>query len=238
MAHRPAPPSDRAPPPWRAPGDADRRRAGCGGWRCSTRPSPTRPAISRAPLLDTRRGGEPQQRIGQQRELDVLEHGLAVQGAGMLEHDADALPRDAVRGPARDVHAVEHDLAGIGSLDAHDQLHDGGLARSVRPDQAENFPGRIWKLMSFTATSPPKRLLICSTSIKGAALVFIRVRLSAAHRPSIPSGKNRITARATAETTKVLSWPSGRRASLAPEQENRAQQRRRGSCAGRPTQRR
>ncbi len=92
------------------------------------------------PLLNARRRGEPQQRIGQQRELDVLEHGLAVQGAGMLEHDADTLPRDAVRGPARHVHPFEHDLAGIGFLDAHDQLHDGGLARSVRPDQAENFP--------------------------------------------------------------------------------------------------
>ena len=39
---------------------------------------------------------QPGKLVGQQRELDVLQHRLPVQRAGMLEHDAGAEPRDLV----------------------------------------------------------------------------------------------------------------------------------------------
>ena len=60
----------------------------------------------------------------------------------MLEHDADAGARDAMRRPARDVDAVERDRSGIGARSMpHDQRHDGRFAGAVRADQADDFAG-------------------------------------------------------------------------------------------------
>ena len=47
-------------------------------------------------FLDMGGGEKLQQRVGQQGELDVLQHGLPVQRAGVLEDDAHALARDLV----------------------------------------------------------------------------------------------------------------------------------------------
>ena len=86
-------------------------------------------------------GEQPRQLVGQQRELDVFQHGLAVQRARMLEDDAGAHPRDLVRRPAGDLDAVDAHRTGIGPLDPHDELHHRRLAGTVRADQAENFAG-------------------------------------------------------------------------------------------------
>ena len=92
-------------------------------------------------LVDMGIGEQPRELVGQQRELDVFQHGLAVQRARMLEHDAGAHARDLVRRPAGDLDAVDAHRAGIGALDAHDQLHHGRFAGAVRADQAQNFAG-------------------------------------------------------------------------------------------------
>ena len=59
----------------------------------------------------------------------------------MLEHDAHAGARDAMRRPARDVDAVEPDRPGIGAREPHDQRHDGRFAGAVRTDQPDDFAG-------------------------------------------------------------------------------------------------
>ena len=59
----------------------------------------------------------------------------------MLEHHADAEPRDFVRRPARDLDPVDADRAAVRPLDAENRFHHGGLARPVRPDQTENLAG-------------------------------------------------------------------------------------------------
>ena len=46
------------------------------------------------------RGKQVQQLVGQEPKQDVLEHRLPMQRARMLEHHADAEPRDPVRRPA------------------------------------------------------------------------------------------------------------------------------------------
>ena len=93
------------------------------------------------PLVGLRVGDEPHELVGQQRELDVFQHGLAMQRTRMLEHNAGAHARDPVRGPAGDLDAVDAHRSGIGAFDAHDQLHDRRFAGAVRADQAENLAG-------------------------------------------------------------------------------------------------
>jgi len=62
-------------------------------------------------------------------------------GPRMLEHDAGAHARDPVRRPAGDFGTIDAHRAGIGPLDAHDQLHHRRLTGAVRADQPQNFPG-------------------------------------------------------------------------------------------------
>ena len=81
-------------------------------------------------------GEEAEEAVGEEGELDVLEDGLAVEGAGVLEDQADAEARDAVGGLAGKLGAAEADAAGGGGLDAHDELHHGGFAGAVGADQA------------------------------------------------------------------------------------------------------
>ncbi len=93
-------------------------------------------------LVDAGRGGKAQQGVGEKRELDVLEHGLAVQRTRMLEDDADPGPGDAMGRPSGDVDAVELHRAGIRPLDAHDELHHRRFAGAVRADEAEDLAAR------------------------------------------------------------------------------------------------
>ena len=82
-------------------------------------------------------GKQIQQSIGQQAKQDVLEHRLPMQRARMLEHHADAQPRDPVRRPARNLPAVDPNRSRVGPLDAEDRFHHRRLARSIRPDEPE-----------------------------------------------------------------------------------------------------
>ena len=50
--------------------------------------------------VDGGAGKQIQQLVGQEPKQDVLEHRLPMQRARMLEHHADAEPRDPVRRPA------------------------------------------------------------------------------------------------------------------------------------------
>src|SRR4029077_18946683 len=127
----------------------------------------------------------------------------------MLEHDAHAGPRDAVRWPARDVNAVEPDRAGIGARKPHDQRHHRRLAGAVRTDQPDDLAGAKIEahiLDGDHAAEAFAELAHLQTPGAGHSR-----SLRCSSWPSKPSGKNRMTASATAETTKVLSWPSGRR---------------------------
>ena len=116
-------------------------------------------------LVGLRVGEQPGELVGQQRELDVFQHGLAMQRTRMLKHDAGAHARDPVRRPAGDLDAVDAHRAGIGAFDAHDQLHHRRFAGAVGADQAQNLAGaRRQSVISFTATRPPKRLVRPVTS--------------------------------------------------------------------------
>ena len=174
--------------------------------------------------VDGRVGEQLQQCVWQQSELDVFQHGLAVQRAGVLEYDADALAGDAVAGPAGDVDAVDQHLAGIGLFDPHDQLHHGGFAAAIRADQPQDLAGSdgerhvLDRDQSAEALAQPSHgqaeRLRPGTGLAGEGIeqsdVHPRCLIAA---PNSPAGRNRITTKATAETTKVLSSPSGRRTS-------------------------
>ena len=70
----------------------------------------------------------------------VLDHAHALEDAQHLEGARDAEPRDLVRLLARDVLPVEHDAgAGLGLVDARNQIEQRALARAVRPDDAAHL---------------------------------------------------------------------------------------------------
>src|SRR5207237_509599 len=104
---------------------------------CPARHGPRWPG----PPLDLWVGKQPCELVRQERELDVLEHGLSVQGSGVLEDHARSHPRNLVRGQSRYFDAVDAYRPSIGTLDAHDELHDRRFAGSVWADQPEDFTG-------------------------------------------------------------------------------------------------
>src|SRR5688572_17699581 len=71
------------------------------------------------------------------RDHQVLQHRHAGERARDLEAARDAAARALVGRLARHVGAVEHDRARLVLQRAGDAVHQGGLARAVRPDQAE-----------------------------------------------------------------------------------------------------
>src|SRR3954454_19662632 len=129
----------------------------------------------------------------------------------MLEHDAYPLPRDTVGRPAGDIDAVQPDLAGVRPLDPHDALHHGGLAGAIGANQTEDLAG------------PDGEADVADCDQAAEALdQAVDFEQRGHYRPSVcsrrpmkPLGKNRITTRAKAETTKVDNWPSGRSTSPA-----------------------
>ncbi len=123
----------------------------------------------------------------------------------MLEDDADALPRDPVRGPPGDVDAVDRDPAGVQPLDPHDQLHHRRLARPVRPDQAEDLArtDREPDVLHRDQAAEPLGQALDLEYRRGVAACHCGLGRNA--KPSTPSGKNKITQSVIAETTNVLS---------------------------------
>ena len=77
------------------------------GRRSSTLLKPDAGGDGAGAFVGLRVGEQPRQLVGQQRELDVLQHRLPMQRARVLEHDADAQARDVVRRPAGDLGAVD-----------------------------------------------------------------------------------------------------------------------------------
>ena len=59
-----------------------------------------------------------------------------------LERAHQAARRDLVRAEAGDRHVAERHFAGVGALDAGDDVDEGGLAGAVRADQAADLAGR------------------------------------------------------------------------------------------------
>ena len=58
----------------------------------------------------------------------------------LLEHDAD--PRERRGRGVPDIVAEHHDTARIGDEEAAQDLEQGGLARTVRSEQADELPAR------------------------------------------------------------------------------------------------
>ena len=75
------------------------------------------------------------------RETHVLHHREAGKQIGQLKRAADAGAGARRRGQARDVAAVEQDLAGARGELSGDQVEVGRLAGAVRPDDRGQFAG-------------------------------------------------------------------------------------------------
>ena len=136
----------------------------------------------------------------------------------MLEHHAEPFPRDLVRGKAGNVLALKNHIAGGRPLDAHDRLHRGRLAGSVRADQAEDFAGAQIEIEVLDGGEAAEALGQAA-DLENRRVVGSRVHHERASRdraaPRKPPGKNNTTSSATAETMKVASSPVGRRNSPA-----------------------
>ena len=132
-----------------------------------------------------------------------------MEGAGVLEDDADALAGDAVAGLAGDVDAVDADVAGVGAFDAHDEFHHGGFAGAVGADETEDFAGLDGEGHVVDGDEAAEAF--------GETVDFEQGTHSWCRRktPRRPRGTKRMARRAAAETMKVLSWPRGRRISPA-----------------------
>src|SRR5271166_1555178 len=132
----------------------------------------------------------------------------------MLEHHADAEPRYPVRRPARDLDPVDLNRSVVGPLDSEDRFHHCRLARSIRSDQAENLSplDREADVPDGRQSAEPLEEALDLELCGRRAHVASRAPLT---MPSNPPGKNRTTASATAETTKVARSPSGR--SVSPK---------------------
>src|SRR5271163_3556252 len=165
-------------------------------------------------LINMGIGKQARELVREERELDILEHGLAVQRSRMLEHDAGAHARDLVRRPAGHLDAADAHRAGIGTFDTHDQLHHGGFAGAVRADQAENFPGLNAERHVLDGDKPAEALGEAFDLKMRAACGAHEGSLLRVSRPKKPLGNNSTTTSAMAKTTKFERSPSGRSASL------------------------
>src|SRR5215472_9943814 len=132
----------------------------------------------------------------------------------MLKNNSDAGARNAMRRPTTNVLAFQLHETRIGTLNPHDQLHHSGFAGSIGADNAQDLTGSDIEAQILHRDQAAKSLgqaADLETNWAGHLASFLWRAC-----PSSPSGKNRMTARANAETTKVLSCPRGRNSSLAP----------------------
>src|ERR1700733_12300263 len=128
----------------------------------------------------------------------------------MLKYHAETLARDLVRGKAGDVFAQEDDLARGRALDAHDRLHRGRLAGTVRADQPKDFTGTQIEVEVLDGGEAAEALGQAA-NFENRSVIGSRVHYERASRdraaPRNPFGKNRITSRATVATMKVANSP-------------------------------
>ena len=91
--------------------------------------------------------GQQEQHVGQKigaamhmaADKQIVQHRLAVEQLRVLERPSDTQLGDPMRGPAGHVFAGEAHAAGIGVVEAADDVEDGRLAGAVRPDDAEHL---------------------------------------------------------------------------------------------------
>ena len=163
-------------------------------------------------------GKQHEEAVRQQRNHDVLKHGLSVQRPRVLKHHAETLSRDLVLGHAGDFFALENDLAGRRAFDAHDCLHRGRFAGAVRAYQAEYFAATQIQAQ-ISDCGETSETLGEATDLENGSGVDRGIHHERASRdrtaPRKPPGKNKTTSSATAETINVASSPVGRRNSPA-----------------------
>src|SRR5882724_3562040 len=103
---------------------------------------------TRRERLEAAQGGHPARFLprrryrGQAREGSdhhVVLDGEIAEGLDDLERAAQAQCADLVRGHPRDVAAVEEDAALVRGVEARDDIEEGGLARAVRADDADDL---------------------------------------------------------------------------------------------------
>ena len=119
-----------------------------------------RSAMARARSAAEALRRKPQQRVGQQRQLDVLQHSLPLQRPRMLEDDARR-PARAMRCAGQPAMSTPSSriAPGIGARRCpmiSDMTVD--LPEPFGPISPTISPARRSKLMFLTATTPPKRL--------------------------------------------------------------------------------
>src|SRR5207245_10630983 len=78
---------------------------------------------------------------GRQAELEVLAHAEPGEDPAIFRDEADAEPRDLVRGASREIDALELDRAAPGLEEADRGLHQGGLAHAVAPQERDRLAG-------------------------------------------------------------------------------------------------
>src|SRR6476646_3901332 len=117
----------------------------------------------------------------------------------MLEHHAKTLARDLVRGKAGDVFALENDIAGGRAFDAHDRLHRGRLAGTVRTNQAEDLAGAQIEVEVLDGGKAAEALGQAADFENGSVADSIHYCRAPCARadPRKPLGKNKITSSAT-----------------------------------------
>ncbi len=71
--------------------------------------------------------------------LDVVEDGHAPEQRKVLERPPDSEPGDPVRRSLEQVVALEENAPGGRAVEARQAIEQGRLARSVRPDQADDL---------------------------------------------------------------------------------------------------
>ena len=224
-ARRPARPWGPARSPWPVPAGGGRRRAAlrAGGRTPAPKADALGDGTGRASTAGSANSFS--SASGSKGELDVLAYCLAVQRAGVLEHQPHSLPRDPVGRPAGHVRdPVDADLPGVGPLDPHDQLHHGGLAGSVGADQAEYLPrlDRETHVLdgdqAAEALRQPRHFehAPVPTIAGGANWTFMHHPFGAAACQGNPPARTGSQPAQRPTRRNVLSWPSGRSTSPAP----------------------
>src|SRR5271170_1687584 len=101
-------------------------------------------------------------------------------------------------------------------MQSHDELHHRGFAGAIGPDQSEDFARPHLEGDVLRRHQPAKtfgQALHCQQRLQFSECVYDSSRRRSS--PISPSTENRMTSRATADTTKVLSCPRGRNTSPA-----------------------
>src|SRR5207245_10457186 len=76
---------------------------------------------------------------GRQAELEVLAHAESGKDPTIFRHEADAEPRDLVRGASREIDALELDRAAPGLEEPDQGLHQGRLAHAVAAQERDRL---------------------------------------------------------------------------------------------------